>query len=326
MIRFPQFFTQANDTNLADFTQAIDDVLEARFYHTKHGDWPKWCKAIEALPAIEPKSTDLTQRHIRIGESDQLSDDEKDTLSTELKHLHPWRKGPFDLFGIDIDTEWRSDLKWDRIKDHLSPLDGRFVLDVGCGSGYHCWRMRGAGARFVLGIDPSLKFLLQFNTVKHYLPNEPVHYLPLRSEDLPAKMQAFDTVFSMGVLYHRKSPFDHLEELKQSLRAGGELVLETLVVDGDENTVLMPPDRYAMMPNVWFLPSPQALKRWLEKLGFVDVRIVDVCTTTEEEQRQTEWMWFQSLTDFLNPNDPSLTAEDLPAPKRAVLIATKPSS
>jgi tRNA (mo5U34)-methyltransferase len=324
MIKFPEFFSDIADTHLETFQNAIDQVLEQRVYHKKHGDWPNWYKAIDALPDIPPSSVSLNEAAIRIGDNTQLSDPDRARLSDELKHLHPWRKGPFSLFGIDIDTEWRSDMKWDRLKDHISSLDGRFVLDVGCGSGYHCWRMRGAGARFVLGIDPSLKFLLQFKVFKHYLPSAPVHYLPLRSEDLPPKMNAFDTVFSMGVLYHRKSPFEHLEELRDFIRPGGELVLETLVVDGDENTVLVPPDRYAMMPNVWCLPSPKALCRWLEKLGFENVKVINVDVTSSEEQRATPWMWFQSLEDFLSPSNKKLTAEGLPAPTRAIIIATKP--
>ncbi|EDH6073060.1 tRNA 5-methoxyuridine(34)/uridine 5-oxyacetic acid(34) synthase CmoB, partial [Salmonella enterica subsp. enterica serovar Typhi] len=99
---------------------------------------------------------------------------------------------------------------------------------------------------------------------------------------------------------------------------------ETLVVDGDENTVLVPGDRYAQMRNVYFIPSAPALKKWLEKCGFVDVRIADVCVTTTEEQRRTEWMVTESLADFLDPNDRSKTVEGYPAPQRAVLIARKP--
>jgi len=101
-------------------------------------------------------------------------------------------------------------------------------------------------------------------------------------------------------------------------------VLETLVIEGDEHSVLVPGDRYAQMRNVYFIPSAAALKNWLEKCGFVDVRIVDVCTTTLEEQRRTEWMITESLAEFLDPNDSSKTIEGYPAPVRAVLIARKP--
>ena len=147
--------------------------------------------------------------------------------------------------------------------------------------------------------------------------------MPAACEDLPQNMQAFDTVFSMGVLYHRRAPMDHLLELKQLLKPDGQLVLETLVIEGDENTVLVPGERYGRMGNVWFIPSVAALTRWLEKMRFRDIKVIDVCTTTIEEQRSTEWMKFQSLQDFLDPNDSRKTVEGYPAPMRAVLTAQR---
>ncbi len=183
-----------------------------------------------------------------------------------------------------------------------------------------------AGAHLAVGIDPTQLFLCQFEAVRKLLGNDQrAHLLPLGIEQLPA-LEAFDTVFSMGVLYHRRSPLDHLWQLKDQLAPGGELVLETLVVEGDENTVLVPGDRYAQMRNVYFIPSAAALKMWLEKCGFIDVRIVDACVTSTEEQRRTEWMTTESLADFLDPQDQRKTVEGYPAPLRAVIIATKPET
>ncbi len=207
---------------------------------------------------------------------------------------------------------------------HISSLAGRTVLDVGCGSGYHMWRMLGAGARLVVGIDPMQLFLCQFEAVRKLLGNDQrAHLLPLGIEQLP-ELKAFDTVFSMGVLYHRRSPLDHLFQLKNQLVSGGELVLETLVVEGDDQQVLVPGERYAQMRNVYFIPSTGALKNWLEKCGFVDVKIVDYSVTSTGEQRRTDWMTSESLAEFLDPNDPGKTIEGYPAPLRAVLVATKP--
>jgi tRNA (mo5U34)-methyltransferase len=236
--------------------------------------------------------------------------------------LSPWRKGPFDVFGVHIDTEWRSDWKWSRVSPHLD-LVGKRVLDVGCGNGYYQWRMLGAGADSVIGVDPNWLFFCQFQAMQRYLPDLPAWHLPFALEDLPARLEGFDTVFSMGVLYHRKSPIDHLLALKDCLVKGGELVLETMVVEGDVHQVLVPEDRYSQMRNVWFLPSVPALELWLRRAGFVDVRCVDVSTTTVEEQRSTEWMKYQSLSDFLDPNDPGKTVEGLPAPRRAVIVGRK---
>ncbi len=143
------------------------------------------------------------------------------------------------------------------------------MLDVGCGSGYHMWRMYGEGAKMVVGVDPSSLFLCQFEAVKRLAGGTPpVHLLPLGIEELPP-LDAFDTVFSMGVLYHRRSPIDHLLQLRDQLRTGGELVLETLVIEGDENAVLLPRDRYGKMNNVWFIPSVAALQLWLRSAIFV---------------------------------------------------------
>jgi tRNA (mo5U34)-methyltransferase len=261
---------------------------------------------------------------VGVGGEQPLDTAQKEMLRTTLMQLQPWRKGPFDLFGVRIDTEWHSDWKWDRLKDHIAPLSGRKVLDVGCGSGYHCWRMRGAGAELVLGIDPTLLFVMQFWALQRYIRDYKVGVLPLGIERLPPKLRFFDTVFSMGVLYHRRSPFDHLLELRDSLRPAGELVLETLVIDGNAGQVLVPDDRYARMNNVWFIPTGPTLKQWLKKVGFKNVQIVNTTSTTTEEQRATEWMTFQSLSHCLDPGDRNKTIEGYPAPKRAIIIAQAP--
>ena len=290
----------------------------------RHGDLPRWEAALASLPDVRPSGVDLSADAIRIGRASDLAPEQRRMLEQGLRGLHPWRKGPYELFGLYVDTEWRSDWKWRRLIDHVTPLDGRWVLDVGCGNGYHAWRMRGAGAARVIGIDPSPLFVMQFQAVKRYLRAEPVDVLPLGIDDLPPKLETFDTVFSMGVLYHRRSPLDHLLQLKDALRAGGELVLETLIVEGDENRVLVPEGRYAKMGNVWFIPSVPLLERWLRRCGFGDVRVVDVTPTTTAEQRATAWMTFQSLADFLDPADPSRTVEGYPAPVRAVVVANRP--
>jgi tRNA (mo5U34)-methyltransferase len=285
-----------------------------------HGDLQRWQAALAALPALTPGTIDLASSVTLGGDCDELT---RQRLREALMGLSPWRKGPFHLFGVHVDTEWRSDWKWARVAPHLD-LQGKRVLDVGCGNGYYQWRMLGAGARSVIGIDPNWLFFCQFQALRQFLPDLPAWHLPLALEDLPPNLQGFDTVFSMGVLYHRRSPIDHLFALKDCLVKGGELVLETLVVRGDEQQVLVPDDRYAQMRNVWFLPSVAALELWVRRAGFTDVKCVDVSYTTPDEQRSTEWMRYQSLEHFLDPDDHSKTVEGLPAPMRAVITARKP--
>jgi tRNA (mo5U34)-methyltransferase len=182
--------------------------------------------------------------------------------------------------------------------------------------------MLGCDASRVVGIDPTQLFLIQFQAIKHFIPDNRIHFLPLGIEEMQP-LNAFDTVFSMGVLYHRKDPIQFLTQLKHQLRKGGELVLETLVVDGDAQTVLMAGERYAQMRNVWFLPSTDALTVWLARLGFENIRVVDKNFTTLDEQRATEWIEGQSLKDFLDPEDITRTIEGYPAPQRAVIVANR---
>jgi len=323
MSDFSNFYQIIAKNRLSHWLCTLPAQLHTWQHEHQHGFYPRWQRAIAKLPKVPNSKVELGSE-VRLGEAGELPAPLIEKSRNLLQMFHPWRKGPFNIHGIHIDTEWRSDWKWDRVLPHISPLKYRYVLDVGCGNGYHMWRMLGAGAKFVVGIDPSDLFLVQFEAVRHFANNDQrVHLLPLGIEQLP-KLRAFDTVFSMGVLYHRRSPIDHIMQLKDQLHSGGELVLETLVIDGDENQVLIPAGRYGKMRNVWFLPSALALKLWLEKCGFEDVKIVDIDTTSTDEQRTTEWMTNESLKDYLDPSDPSLTIEGLPAPKRAILVARNP--
>lgn len=262
---------------------------------------------------------------IQIGEKEQVEKKQQQEIQQKLLNLHPWRKGPFNVFGITVDSEWRSDIKWQRLKNNISPLQGRHVLDIGCGNGYYMFRMLGEGASWVLGIDPTILFNLQFKALSQFINRDiSADILPIGIDQLPDKLNFFDTVFSMGVLYHRRSPIDHLYKLFSCLRPGGELVLETLVIQGPHDQLLLPESRYAKMRNIWFIPTPQALERWLHRCGFVNIRIVDVSATSLDEQRSTEWMTFESLKDFLDPGDLSKTVEGLPAPRRAIIVAQRP--
>ena len=321
-------FEQELDNNLCalgldDWLPSLRALLQQRLAPEFHGDFLKWQAALQQLPAVMPSSIDLDSAAVMVGEAADLTAEQRALLENSLRQLHPWRKGPFELFGLYIDTEWRSDWKWDRLKHHIRPLTDRSVLDIGCGSGYHCWRMRGAGARFVLGIDPTLLFVMQFQALQYYIRDPQVQVLPLGMEDLPPAMACFDTVFSMGLLYHRREPQQHLLELKRCLRDGGELILETLVIDERHGKILIPEGRYAQMRNVWAIPSVPTLIDWVQQSGFRDVRCVDASVTTTEEQRRTDWMQFQSLPDYLDPEDATKTVEGYPAPTRAICIARK---
>lgn len=323
-IDFNAFYTWLKDSDLKIWHESLPALVANTMQDSRWGDMPNWQNVLDHLPDIKTDNCDF-KTGASVGSAAEITSQLREQLKENLMGLHPWRKGPYELFGLTINTEWRSDWKWDRLTPHIKPLHNRLVLDVGCGSGYHCWRMLGEGANRVIGIDPSVKFVFQFHAIKKYAGlHLPIDVLPLGIEHMPSKLKAFDTVFSMGILYHRRSPMDHLRELKELLRPGGQLVLETLVVEGSEGYALVPEGRYAKMPNVWFLPSTKTLVSWLRKQGFSNPRVVSVNATSQEEQRSTDWMTFDSLDKFLDPSDSNKTIEGYPAPLRAIVVAEIP--
>jgi tRNA (mo5U34)-methyltransferase len=292
-----------SDLGMDTWQRDLEPLVESRLNDAAHGDFARWRAALAQLPGAE---------------------NDPDRLKPALLELAPWRKGPFDLGGVRIDSEWRSDLKWARLGAAIEPLAGRAVLDVGSGNGYYALRMRESGAGLVVGIDPTILYVLQFLAVQHFRRVRDVFVLPLRLHELPLPARCFDTTFSMGVLYHQRSPIDHLLQLRDTLRPGGQLVLETLFVPGEEGYSCTPPARYARMRNVWMLPTITELGTWLRRAGFGGVEIVDRSVTTPAEQRTTEWMPFESLAEALDPDEPGRTVEGWPAPRRVVVVAQAP--
>ena len=283
-----------------------------------NGNFPRWCEAVENLPVLDVPEL-LMQDTVSV--RGQISDAERRAACDELRKLMPWRKGPFEIFGINIETEWRSDYKWNRVSPHID-IRGHRVMDIGSGNGYFGWRMLDAGARFVVGIEPMVLFCAQHFALNKYFQSDKNWVVPIRFEHIEPELTEaqFDTVFSMGVLYHQKAPMDHLKAIRRCLAPGGQAVIESLIVQ--EGETLYPTERYAKMRNVWNVPNLDDLCSWLKQSGFTKVEVVDVNVTSMAEQRRTEWMVFESLADFLDPTDETKTLEGYPAPTRGTIVAS----
>lgn len=304
------------------FADSIAALCAARLDRHNAGELDRWATNLAALPSPHQCHLDL-DHGVRVVASGGEPPASGDALREQLMAFHPWRKGPLEFLDLLIDTEWRSDWKWNRFADAID-WRGQTILDVGCGNGYYGWRMLGAGADRVVGLDPIMRYVMQFEVFNRYAASPKRHdVLPMVDTDLPEKLSLFDVAVSAGVLYHRTSPIDHLRSLAAALKPGGKLLLETLIIEADDATLLCPEDRYGQMRNVWFLPSIAMLTRWMRRTGYVDIDVVDVTATSIQEQRSTDWMTFQSLIDFLEPTNHSKTIEGYPGPVRASLVATK---
>ena len=290
-------------------------------YQVNNGNIPKWSEAIDIIDSFPKGKASLKKSYINI-----IKDSiDSELLLKALYKLMPWRKGPFMINELTLESEWDGDMKWQRITKYIKPLKNKRVLDVGAGNGYFTLRMAMEGAKRALGIEPFLLFNYQFRAIKSMI-EPPLNslLLPVKLEDMP-KIAIFDTVFSMGVLYHQKDHMAHLSQLREMMAPDAELVLETLVVEDQEDYILVPKGRYAHMRNVYSIPSIKTLKSWLIDANFNNIRVVDISKTTTAEQRKTPWIGENaaSLEDFLDPFDDSLTIEGYPAPTRAIVICER---
>ncbi len=276
---------------------------------------------------ITAQTYDFSGDAPKIGTRDELSEAQFDSLHSGLKDLMPWRKGPFDLFDIDLDAEWRSNLKWNRVDDFLTKsgisLTNKRIADIGCNNGYYMFRMLRDNPELVVGFDPMLKFFFQFQYINRMIKDSPLNFEIFGVEEIALYPKFFDVIFCMGILYHNQNPIGILKDMHSALAKDGTIIIETQGIPGDDCVALFPNKRYAKVPGTYFVPTTPCLINWLQKAQFSNIEVFFEHKLEFKEQRKTEWMTWQSLEDFLDPEDPSKTIEGYPAPIRIYLKATK---
>ena len=292
---------------------------EIRLVREKWMSWKNIKPLREALTELEEIETDCVFEDTVKITSKEAIDVKK--IEKIAKEMMPWRKGPFDLFGLFIDTEWQSFLKYNLLEPHFN-LKGKRVADVGCNNGYYMFRMLSHEPELLVGFDPSAVYKTQFDFINHFVKSD-IKYELLGVEHLPFYEHKFDTVFCLGVLYHRSDPVGMMKDLAKGIEKGGELFLDTFIIDGDDDICLSPEKTYSKIPNIYFVPTVKVLKNWCERAGFINIEVLDIIPTTEEEQRSTPWIEGQSLENFLDPDDNTKTVEGYPAPKRVYIKAER---
>ena len=280
-------------------------------------------RAIMDQPEIKARFRDYSGDVVTIGLKDEITPAQQEIISSQLTRFCPWRKGPFHIFGIDIDAEWKSHLKWNRILPWLDSLENKTICDLGCNNGYFLFKAAFQNPELALGMDPTRKFKLAFHYLNQFAGEPNLHMELLGFEDLVHFREFFDTVFCMGILYHHESPLSVLRNCRESMKKGGQIVIETMGISSPEAVCLFPQKRYANMPNVWFVPSRLAAENMIARAGFKDIQCIYNEFLSVDEQRKTAWADVESLASFLNPQNPALTIEGYEAPSRIYFIARK---
>ncbi len=282
--------------------------------------WMKWKNIVPLREVID--NLEVVDVKVSFGDVikiDAMMDDRK--LHRDAKVLMPWRKGPFKIGNTYIDTEWQSHIKYNLLRPHFNLKEKR-VADIGCNNGYYMFRMLEDEPAKLVGFDPSPLYKTQFDFINHFVKSDIVYEL-LGVEHLEFYEEKFDTIFCLGVLYHRSDPVTMLKQLYRGLDKKGEVILDTFYIEGEEEMALCPKSSYSKIPNIYFVPTITALKNWCFRAGFVSFEVLETSITKISEQRKTEWIEGESLAEFLDPEDSTKTVEGYPAPQRVYVRLKK---
>jgi tRNA (mo5U34)-methyltransferase len=283
----------------------------------------RYRKPMQKVEQLRASELELTGDVVRIGRQADLSETEHARVLQLLRTFMPWRKGPFSIFDIDVDAEWRSQRKWNRLLSEIPNMEGKVVADIGCNNGYYMFRMAAHNPAMVLGFEPYVQHYFTFSALRRFSGLNNICIDLLGIEHLPLFPECFDLIFCLGILYHRPSPIDALRDLRGALKADGCLLLESQAIPGTEPMALFPEKTYAKVPGTWFVPTASCLQNWLNRAGFTDIKCFCSHPMDSSEQRATEWMTFESYQDYIDKNNSELTIEGYPAPWRVFFKATR---
>lgn len=275
------------------------------------------------LSRFKAEHVNCTDRAVTIGSEQEVSRDEQKKIEENLRAFMPWRKGPFNVFGVEIDSEWRSEKKWQRLLPRLPDLKGKVIADIGCSNGYYMFKMAPHAPKLVLGLEPSVQHYYCFTALNSMAGFGNIFIDLLGVEHITLFPDTFDVIFLMGVIYHRASPIEALRDIHRALKPGGTLLLESQAIPGNEPYALFPEKTYAKVPGTYFVPTGECLKNWMTRAGFNNAELFFSHPMSSEEQRKTDWMVFESYSDFVDPEDNSRTIEGYPSPHRVFLAGSK---
>lgn len=283
--------------------------------------WMEWKNIAPLRRALESLSDGSWSIELDDVITVRAEDSNSFCIDSVARLMMPWRKGPFQIFDTYIDSEWRSNVKYNLLRKHFNLKDKR-VADIGCNNGYYLFRMQEDSPKSLVGFDPSPLYKTQFDFINHFVKSSIVYEL-LGVEHLEFYEEKFDTIFCLGVLYHRSDPVGMLKSLYKGLDKEGEVILDTFYIEGDDEMCLCPESSYSKIPNIYFVPTIKALKNWCLRAGFDSFEVLETSKTESSEQRKTSWIEGQSLEDFLDENDSSKTVEGYPAPARVYVKLIK---
>ena len=300
-----------------------DRLLELRTkLNERLGDerWKRWREGAAGVEGIRASRLSIEGDRVRFGSAEDLNEEEAERVGESLKAFLPWKKGPYEIFGHAIDSEWRSDIKWQRILPYLGEVKDTVVADIGCHNGYYMYHLRALGAKNVIGFEPMPINYFNHQLMQNIYPTPEISLELFGVEHVDLFPESFDLILCMGILYHHTDPIGLLRKMRIALKPKGRIMIDCQGISGDDCISLTPTNRYAGATGVWFLPTMSCLQNWIRRAGFSQQIPFYSAPLDSHEQRATPWANVKSLKDFLNPEDKTHTIEGHPAPWRHYIM------
>lgn len=182
-------------------------------------------------------------------------------------------------------------------------LTGKLVLDVGAWDGYWTFEALKRGAAHVTAID-DFSDTLGLDAAKNRTAwgtfdlcraalgysNDKCNRWNMSIYDVGVNYpKSFDVIFLFGTIYHLRHPLLALDRLFESCKPGGEIYIESAILDdyspyrggigkgypSDENRQIVmefyPENEYGDNPSNWFVPTLACLGHMVRAAGFTDV-------------------------------------------------------
>jgi SAM-dependent methyltransferase len=184
---------------------------------------------------------------------------------------HTIRFGPFTKEGVMKDNFLHIAGHWDAWGWWPQDMQGLRVADIGCLTGGLTMLVAHRGAEEVLAVDQIPEHLDQCSYLSEVFGLKNVRTLTASLYDLPQMdVGKFDVVILSGVLYHLSDMLVGILVMRELLKVGGTLLMETAAVGDDEHSYA---DFGRFAIGMWWRPSTLCVKDMCEFMGMSEVEV-----------------------------------------------------
>jgi ubiquinone/menaquinone biosynthesis C-methylase UbiE len=126
------------------------------------------------------------------------------------------------IVGLEIDD---SDFMLQSLLRNLGNLNGKVILDAGCGKGKFVRALSRHGAAHVIGIDPTPSYLQTGQGLKDQARSETTHFTCGSLTCLPLAPGTVDAIICCEVIEHIPKAEDAFVEMHRVLKPGGLVLI-----------------------------------------------------------------------------------------------------